>query len=240
MLAELLIQLNRLNSNNGSHLANSVLPLKSERASEGQSTSDNDASGRDFKSALGEPVRVIVVAATNRPEDCDPALLRRFSVRILVNLPSRKDRIKILQRFLANIHHTITPEHFDTIALETEGWTGSDLESLTREAVMAPVREAIRSAALLKRRNSTSSQHGGISTDQASHNDGKSTRDVYREKILEQFTNLRPVSVQDFDDAMAFWAYNHNSTDLNNETDSNMNSWHNAQVHYDSSSDEEE
>ena len=84
------------------------------------------------------------------------------------------------------------------------------------------------------------SQKGGISTDQNSHNDGKSTRDFYHEKILEQFANLRPVSVQDFDDAIAFWAYNHKTTDPSTALDSTMNSLHHENIHYDSSSDEDE
>ena len=76
--------------------------------------------------------RVIVIAATNRPEDCDPALLRRFAVRVLVDLPSRHDRKRIIRRLLTNIEHTIAPNQLNDLAVATDGWSGSDLESLTR------------------------------------------------------------------------------------------------------------
>lgn len=79
-------------------------------------------------------VRLIVVAATNRPEDCDPALLRRFAIRVFVGLPSKRDRKKIVGRLIGDIEHTITAPQLDQIAAETENWSGSDLESLTREA----------------------------------------------------------------------------------------------------------
>ena len=71
--------------------------------------------------------RVIVVAATNRPEDCDPALLRRFAVRVLVGLPTRKDRKKIIKRLLLDVDHTLTGAQLDELAVATEGWSGSDL-----------------------------------------------------------------------------------------------------------------
>ncbi|KAL7435439.1 hypothetical protein ACHAXM_006170 [Skeletonema potamos] len=71
--------------------------------------------------------RVIVIAATNRPEDCDPALLRRFAVRVLVGLPTKKDRKKIIKRLLKDVDHTVTADQLDELADATEGWSGSDL-----------------------------------------------------------------------------------------------------------------
>ena len=79
----------------------------------------------------GKP-RLIVIAATNRPEDCDSALLRRFAVRVLVGLPSQRDRKRIIRRLLTNIDNTITANHLNDLAIATDGWSGSDLESLTR------------------------------------------------------------------------------------------------------------
>ncbi len=244
VLAELLIQLNRINTNHGSY--NSRMETSSE--DEGMTASchideENFGSTEEYPTPSKEnrvSVRVIIVAATNRPEDCDPALLRRFSVKVMVSLPSRRDRKKILLRFLADIDHTISTEQLDSLSLATEGWTGSDLESLTREAVMAPVRECIRCAALLKRRNARNRQRGGSSTCQVTKDDQEQTRDFSQEKILEQFTNLRSVSIQDFEDAIAFWAYNQGNTDMSNEIGPRMGSFDGQTIHYDSSSDEEE
>ena len=145
--------------------------------------------------------RVIVIAATNRPEDCDPALLRRFAVRVLVGLPSRRDRRKIVRRLLADVEHSITSAQLDDLALATEGWSGSDLESMTREAVMAPVRECLRAAAILKKRESKAS-HQWSGADPSQTQDAKRSEDANsatRESLLNSFRNLRPVSSEDFE-----------------------------------------
>mmetsp|Transcript_1249 Transcript_1249/g.2445 ORF Transcript_1249/g.2445 Transcript_1249/m.2445 type:complete len:672 (+) Transcript_1249:3-2018(+) len=172
--------------------------------------------------------RVIVVAATNRPEDCDPALLRRFAVRVLVGLPSRKDRKKIIRRLLSNVEHDITSSQLDELALATEGWSGSDLESMTREAVMAPVRECLRVAAILKRRESKVVQRSGADSSQT--HEQKRAEDAHnaaRESLLNSFRNLRPVSSKDFEDGIAFF--------LGDQQQDNS-----AHAHYDSSSSSED
>ena len=150
--------------------------------------------------------RVIVVAATNRPEDCDPALLRRFAVRVLVGLPSRKDRKKIIKRLLSDVEHNITPSQLDELALATEGWSGSDLESMTREAVMAPVRECLRTAAILKKKATKVVQRSGA--DSSQRQELKRVEDAHaatRESLLNSFRNLRPVSSRDFENGLTFW-----------------------------------
>lgn len=132
--------------------------------------------------------RIIVVAATNRPEDCDPALLRRFAVRVLVGLPSRRDRRRIVRRLLSGVESDVTPAQLDELALATAGWSGSDLESMTREAVMAPVRECLRRAAVERRRATGYAGHAAV-----------------RESLLGGFRSLRPVSARDFEGAIAFF-----------------------------------
>jgi len=85
---------------------------------------------------------VVVVAATNRPDIIDPALLRsgRFDRLLFVGPPDRVGRLEILK-----IHTSKTPSG-DDVSLEelaelTESYVGSDLESLCREAVMLALRE---------------------------------------------------------------------------------------------------
>jgi cell division protease FtsH len=91
---------------------------------------------------------VIVMAATNRPDILDPALLRpgRFDRRITVNLPALKDRIKILQ-----IHGHNKPLDADVdlekIARGTPGFSGADLENLLNEAALLAAREGKESIA---------------------------------------------------------------------------------------------
>lgn len=144
--------------------------------------------------------RIIVIAATNRPEDCDPALLRRFAVRVLVGLPSRKDRKKIIQRLLLDVEHNITSSQLNELALATEGWSGSDLESMTREAVMAPVRECLRAAAITKRKASKVVQRrGGDSSQMQELKRVEDAQNATREALLNNFRTLRPVSAVDFE-----------------------------------------
>ena len=146
--------------------------------------------------------RVIVVAATNRPEDCDPALLRRFAVRVLVGLPSRKDRKKIIRRLLSDVEHNISASQLEGLALATEGWSGSDLESMTREAAMAPVRDCLRAAAILKKRSSRATMQQGSGAEQSQTQDQKRSEEVHnaaRESLLNSFRDLRPVSSKDFE-----------------------------------------
>ncbi|KAL7460191.1 hypothetical protein ACHAXS_000654 [Conticribra weissflogii] len=179
--------------------------------------------------------RVIVVAATNRPEDCDPALLRRFAVRVLVGLPSRKDRKNIIKRLLADVDHTITTSQLDGLALATEGWSGSDLESMTREAVMAPVRECLRCAAILKKKSTKLLQRSGSDSSQAQAQQRTiDANKAAREALLNSFRNLRPVSSQDFEHGIAFFLGEQENTALGQFMKySNDN-------HYDSSSSSDE
>ncbi len=85
---------------------------------------------------------VVVIAATNRPEIIDPALIRsgRFDRLVFVGPPSREGRIEIFKIHLKN-----TPLSDDVnveqLADLTDNYVGSDMESLCREAVMLALRE---------------------------------------------------------------------------------------------------
>ncbi len=92
-------------------------------------------------SGLEELEGVVVIAATNRPDILDPALLRpgRFDRLIYVPAPDEKTRLEILK-----VHTKDMP--LKTVSLEklakaTEGYSGADLEGLVREAAMFALRE---------------------------------------------------------------------------------------------------
>ena len=84
---------------------------------------------------------IVVIAATNRPDIIDPALLRsgRFDRLVLVGPPVRQGRIKIFK-----IHTKGIPladdVNIETLADMTEGYVGADVESVCREAVMLALR----------------------------------------------------------------------------------------------------
>lgn len=86
--------------------------------------------------------RVIMIAATNRPDVLDPALLRpgRFDRRVILDLPDIQDRIEILK-----IHSKNKPFDHDvdlkTIAQRTPGFSGADLANLVNEAAIFAARQ---------------------------------------------------------------------------------------------------
>ena len=85
---------------------------------------------------------IIVMAATNRPDILDPALLRpgRFDRRITVNYPDIKGREEILKVHARNKHFEADVD-FGTIAKTTAGFTGADLANLLNEAALLAARK---------------------------------------------------------------------------------------------------
>ena len=84
---------------------------------------------------------LILLAATNRPEILDPALLRagRFDRQVLVDRPDKQGRIEILNIHLKN--HTLAPDvAAEQIAALTPGFTGADLANLVNEAALLATR----------------------------------------------------------------------------------------------------
>lgn len=84
---------------------------------------------------------IILLAATNRPEILDPALLRsgRFDKQVLVDRPDKKGREAILRVHLKNIKYEPNLE-VDHIAALTSGFTGADLANLVNEAALVATR----------------------------------------------------------------------------------------------------
>lgn len=88
---------------------------------------------------------VVVIAATNRPDILDPALLRsgRFDVIIEIGLPDEKARYEILKIHTKNMP-LAKDVNLKAIAKETEGFTGADIENMCREAGMEAIRKNIK------------------------------------------------------------------------------------------------
>lgn len=89
---------------------------------------------------------IIIIAATNRPDVLDPALLRpgRFDRQVTVNLPDVREREEILEVHAKN---KILEEHvkLSNIAARTPGYSGADLENLLNEAALLAVRRNLSS-----------------------------------------------------------------------------------------------
>ena len=69
-----------------------------------------------------------IIAATNRLEDLDEAILRRFDVKIFVGFPEYSTRERLIRSFLADISCSISAEEIHYISERTDGWSGSDIE----------------------------------------------------------------------------------------------------------------
>ncbi len=88
----------------------------------------------------GKGDRVVTIGATNVPWDIDSAFRRRFQRRIYVSLPNHEARAII---FKLNSEGIAMDEDIDFKGLSdmTEGYSGSDIANVCKEAVMAPIRE---------------------------------------------------------------------------------------------------
>jgi ATPase family AAA domain-containing protein 1 len=121
--------------------------------------------------------RVVVIGSTNRPFDLDEAVLRRFPRRILVDLPDLETRTEILEVTLAE--NRLDPSvNLTQIAERLEGYTGSDIKEVCREAVVQ------------------------ISHEQARRLD-QGFSDTARSDVTQgSLQRLRPVTVDDFEKAL--------------------------------------
>lgn len=87
--------------------------------------------------------RILVMGATNRPQEIDEAARRRFSKRIYIPLPERETRKKLLSHLLErqSNHCSISSKEMQELVQLTEGYSGSDLTALAKEAAMGPIRD---------------------------------------------------------------------------------------------------
>jgi cell division protease FtsH len=94
-------------------------------------------------------VAIVILAATNRPEILDPALLRagRFDRQVLVDRPDKKGRVDILRIHLKDLE--LSPDvRLEEIAALTPGFTGADLANLANEAAVLATRRGAEAIAM--------------------------------------------------------------------------------------------
>ena len=90
-----------------------------------------------------EDTRIIVLGATNLPNALDPAVLRRLPKRYAVGLPSSGQRRKIFDLLLKKASLS-TDFSIDRLVVATEGYSGSDIKEICRNAAMIPLREYLK------------------------------------------------------------------------------------------------
>lgn len=92
--------------------------------------------------------KILLVGATNMPWELDPAALRRLPKRLYVPLPGTSARLMLLKQQLDKHNQAqglagcLSSDDFQRVVGKTENFSGSDLQTLLREAAMGPVREA--------------------------------------------------------------------------------------------------
>lgn len=87
--------------------------------------------------------QVMVMGATNRPQDVDPAILRRMPTSFHVGLPNAAQREEILKLILSG-EKLSNAINLKEIAGQTDGYSGSDLKELCRDAAMYRIRDYVR------------------------------------------------------------------------------------------------
>lgn len=86
---------------------------------------------------------VLVLGATNIPWALDVAIKRRFEKRVYIPLPDLDARRKMFELNVGTTPCTLTAKDYRSLAEQTEGYSGSDIAVLVREALMQPVRRVM-------------------------------------------------------------------------------------------------
>ncbi|ROT42694.1 AAA-domain-containing protein [Sodiomyces alkalinus F11] len=100
------------------------------------------AAGRSIAggNGQGDPNRVLVLAATNLPWAIDEAARRRFVRRQYIPLPEPETRSAQLRTLLGQQKHTLSEAHIAKLVDLTDGFSGSDITALAKDAAMGPLR----------------------------------------------------------------------------------------------------
>uniref|UniRef100_A0A8C3R664 Fidgetin-like protein 1 n=1 Tax=Cyanoderma ruficeps TaxID=181631 RepID=A0A8C3R664_9PASS len=84
--------------------------------------------------------RILVVGATNRPQEIDEAARRRLVKRLYIPLPEASARKQIVTRLMAKEHCSLNEEEIQLIVQRSDGFSGADMTQLCREASLGPIR----------------------------------------------------------------------------------------------------
>ncbi|XP_029031405.1 fidgetin-like protein 1 [Betta splendens] len=84
--------------------------------------------------------RILVVGATNRPQEIDEAARRRLAKRLYIPLPEAAARRQIITNLMAQEKNQVREHELDSVVTATEGFSGADMTQLCREAALGPIR----------------------------------------------------------------------------------------------------
>lgn len=84
--------------------------------------------------------RVLVVGATNRPQEIDEAARRRLAKRLYIPLPEAAGRLHIVANLMAKEKNQLREQELSSVVAATRGFSGADMTQLCREAALGPIR----------------------------------------------------------------------------------------------------
>ncbi|XP_074842105.1 fidgetin-like protein 1 isoform X2 [Carettochelys insculpta] len=84
--------------------------------------------------------RILVVGATNRPQEIDEAARRRLVKRLYIPLPEASARKQIVTHLMSKEHCSLREEEVELIVKKSDGFSGADMTQLCREASLGPIR----------------------------------------------------------------------------------------------------
>lgn len=84
--------------------------------------------------------RVLVVGATNRPQEIDEAARRRLAKRLYIPLPEAAARLQIVTNLMAQEKNQLREQELHSVVTATHGFSGADMTQLCREAALGPIR----------------------------------------------------------------------------------------------------
>nr|XP_055026179.1 fidgetin-like protein 1 [Misgurnus anguillicaudatus] len=84
--------------------------------------------------------RILVVGATNRPQEIDEAARRRLAKRLYIPLPEAEARRQIVTNLMSREKSQLGADEMEKVVLGTEGFSGADMTQLCREAALGPIR----------------------------------------------------------------------------------------------------
>ncbi|KAG6609590.1 spastin and Fidgetin-like protein [Phytophthora cinnamomi] len=114
-----------------------------------RSASENEASRRIKNqffteldgAASSQEDRILVMGATNLPHELDEAIVRRLEKRIYVPLPDAPSREGLIRHLLGSQKFSLSSKDIKHIVKATDGYSGSDLKAVCKDAALGPIRD---------------------------------------------------------------------------------------------------
>ena len=84
---------------------------------------------------------MLVIGATNRPQELDEAARRRMVRRVYIPLPETETRAALVNSLMKTQLHALTDSDMTELVASSHGYSGSDLAAVCKDAAMGPIRE---------------------------------------------------------------------------------------------------